>query len=43
MQVPTVQAFHIFEGEPLSSMRKYSRFSLVGLVRVDYLAVIRPS
>jgi hypothetical protein len=37
------QAFHIFERERLSSMRMYARFSLVGLVPVDYLAVIRPS
>ena len=43
MQIPTAQGFHIFERERLSSMRKYARFSLVGLVPVNYLGVIRPS
>ena len=43
MQIPTAQAFHIFERERLSSIGKYARFSLAGLVPVDYLAVIRPS
>jgi hypothetical protein len=43
MQIPTAQGFHTFERKRLSSMRKYARFSLVGLVPVDCLAVIRPS